>query len=114
MDRGIFRLRLFSIAQLRSGIGNIDLLAEQESHDISLTVTKEHKQLGASSWKFERSISKLKPGSSRFCHLANDQYFPHVIPSQEELERSIVTKQVLDVAIVEDTLQTKLWTALQT
>ena len=40
--------------------------------------------------------------------LTNDQNFADVIAGEEELERTVVVKQVLDMAVIEHTLQPEL------
>src|SRR5215472_11160896 len=39
--------------------------------------------------------------------LAEDDDFTHVIAGEEELQRAVIAKQVLDVAILKDALQSK-------
>src|SRR5437660_12094158 len=46
--------------------------------------------------------------------LTHNEDFAHVVASQEELERSVVVKEIFDVPIVEHTLQPELRTALKT
>jgi len=45
--------------------------------------------------------------------LTNYEDLAHVVASQEELERSVVVKEVLDVPVVEDALKPKLRTTLK-
>ena len=103
-----------SIVQLRSGIGNIDLLAGQELNDTSPTGNKRAQTAWCQFMEVRGFYCEIDTRLGSIRRLANDQHFPHVIPGQEELERRIVAKQVLDVAIVKNALQAKLWTALQT
>ncbi len=45
--------------------------------------------------------------------LSDNQYFPNVVASEEELQGRIVMKEVFDVAVIEDALQPKLRTMLK-
>jgi|SRR6185312_7406073 len=45
--------------------------------------------------------------------LSHHEHFPDIVAGKEELQRSVVMKQILDVAIIEDALQAELRSMLQ-
>src|SRR5580765_6474764 len=55
----------------------------------------------------ERRSSWCITSRQELLQLPHHKHFPHVVPSQEELDGGEVAEQSLDVSVVEDTLQAK-------
>src|ERR1035437_7037719 len=55
----------------------------------------------------------MQPSAFPEFALANHQHFANIVASQEELYGCVIAKEIFDVAVIEDALQSELGPALQ-